>query len=290
MRDYKEVNRIPELPEELDFEPVKEQQTRNGCPIKGHYWIINPKTDNVIGAGKSKHTPRNFKYMWENFRQGIDKSGVDTSQLQVKIEIMRNNAAFRADIIFKNYDYKAIVGEPTQMKMRILDSHDQSLRRDATAMLMRVACTNGMVSISESLSIRQKHTALNNPEKIGVVVADFPKRLEREAELYQRLMTKPVSTDQARNFFTTDLATYFTPTGKKVNEKLVEEYMQIWVQYSNLDENAYRLYNVLTHLATHVEGREGSDIGKKRIRFEQQLEQIVHRPKFRELAGIESIL
>lgn len=285
MSNFIDFDSIPALPEHLDFDPVKEQQIRNGVPVEGQYWIVNPLTDKVMGLGKRQHNPVNFRHMWDNFREGVDASGIDTSQLKVKFNSSSNGSAFRADIVFKNYDFKRVVGEATQMKMRILDSHDQTLKRDVSAMLMRLACTNGMVTMGERLKFKQKHTMLSDPERVGRVVAEFPVRLENEAELYKVLQGTRVTTDQARQFFIDNVATYMSSTGPKVNKKSVEECMRLWHQY-DLGLNGYKLYNVLTHLGTHVTGREGSDVTRKQIRIESNIENIVQGRDFRQLVGL----
>jgi hypothetical protein len=61
-------NGLPELPAELNFDPVREKQVRNGVEVTGKYWVINPLTDAVIGDGKTVHNPQNFNRMWETLR------------------------------------------------------------------------------------------------------------------------------------------------------------------------------------------------------------------------------
>lgn len=285
MSAYKNFNEIPALPAELVFDPVKEQQMRNGKPVADNFWIINPNTDEVMGVSKQKHTPTNFNLLWNNFREGIAASGLDTSDLQVRFSKAHNHASFRADIVFKRYKFDRVVGEPTQMKMRIWDSHDSTLKRDVSAMLMRLACTNGMSTVGERLTFKQKHTTLADPERVGSVASTFPERLEAEAELYKVMMGTKVTTDQARDFFVNHVATYKSNRGTKVNTKTVEECMKLWYSY-DLGQTGYRLYNVLTHLGTHVEGREGTDIHKKHARIEQNVERIVQDRPFRELTGL----
>jgi len=43
---------------------------------------------------------------------------------------------------------------------------------------------------------------------------------------------------------------------------------------------------VLTHIGTHVTGREGTDIARKQIRIEDKVSDIVQTPKFRQLVGL----
>ena len=285
---YENFDSIPSLPVELDFDPVREAVYRNGTVVPDQFWIVNPNTDELISdkpSGKN-HNPVNYTHMWESFREGIAESGVDTSDLKIRFNTAKCGAAFSADIIFAQYDYERIVGEATQMKMRIVDSHDQTFRRDIRCMLMRLACTNGMVTVGEHLTIKQKHTMLSDPEKLGAVVAEYPSRLENEAELYKVMMGTPVSKDTAIDFCRSHIATYKVASGIKVNEKTVEEFARIWNQYSALGNTGYRLYNVMTHIGTHVTGREGTDLARKQIRIEDRIAEIVQRPAFKQVVGL----
>jgi len=291
MSAYQNFNGIPALPVALDFDPVREQVVRTGHDgvirtVRDSYWVVNPLTDEVMATSKNQHNPVNFKNMWDSFREGVEHSGVDTSDIQIMFNTARGGAAFSADIVFKRYDYQQIVGEPTQMKMRILDSHDMTLKRDIRCMLMRLACTNGMVTVGERLTVKQKHTTFSDPEKLGAVVSEFPTRLENEAHLYKDMMAKRVTKDQAIAFARTEVATYRTAAGIKVNEKTVEEFARIWNEYRALGETGYHLYNVLTHIGTHVTGREGTDVARKQIRIEDRVSEIVQAPAFRQLVGL----
>jgi hypothetical protein len=289
MSVFQNFDNIPALPTSLDFDPVREAVTRNGSVVPDQFWIVNPNNGSLISnkpSGKH-HNPVNYSLMWDSFRDGVVQSGIDTSQLEVRFNTASNSSAFAADIIFKKYDYQHIVGEATQMRMRIIDSHDQSFKRDIRCMLMRLACTNGMSSVGERLVVKQKHTMLSDPEKLGAVVSEFPTRLESEAELYKKMMNTKVSKDQAILYARATIATYRTVSGIKVKEKTVEEFARIWDTYNGMGDTGYRLYNVMTHIGTHVTGREGTDIARKQIRVEDKVSDLVQAPAFRQLVGLD---
>jgi hypothetical protein len=285
---YENFDNVPALPVELVFDPVREPVYRKGVVVPDQFWIINPNTDQLINdkpSGKN-HNPVNYTHMWDSFREGVDQSGIDTSNLQVRFNVADRSAAFSADIVFKQYNYDRIVGEATEMKMRIIDSHDMSFRRDIRCMIMRLACTNGMVTVGERLTVKQKHTMLSDPEKLGAVVAEYPSRLEDEAHLYKQMMGTRVTKDQAIAFARSQVATYRVASGIKVNEKSVEEFARIWNEYAGLGETGYRLYNVMTHIGTHVTGRADTDLARKQIRIEDRVSDIVQGKSFQQLAGL----
>ena len=294
MSIYQDFNTIPSLPAELNFDPVREQVVRTGRDgivrtVPDSFWVVNPQTDTVMATTRKRHNPTNFSDMWESFREGLMASDVDTSQVKVKFNVAHNSAAYSADVLFPKYDYQRIVGEATQMKMRIIDSHDSSFRRVMRAYMERLKCTNGMVGVGERLEFKNFHTVNSDPEKLGAVASEFPTRLENEAHLYKVMMGTRVSKDSAIAFARTEVATYRTASGIKINEKSVEEFARIWNQYSSLGDTGYRLYNVLTHIGTHVTGREGTDLARKQIRIEDRIADIVQRPAFRKLSGLSEV-
>ena len=137
---------LPALPQILDFDPVREPQIRNGVAIRNQYWVVNPNTDTVIGNGKSIHNPQNFSKVWDSFREGLLHSGLDTSEAEVKFNVIKEGAAMEAQIVLKRYQYEQVLGEPAKMTMSFRDSHDQSIRRQIRAMIYRLACLNGMIA------------------------------------------------------------------------------------------------------------------------------------------------
>ena len=47
----------------------------------------------------------------------------------------------------------------------------------------------------------------------------------------------------------------------------------------DMGNNAYRVYNTLTHMSTHVDKARGdSDDGRKRLRIEQDIEAVIRGP------------
>ena len=291
MSIYQDFSTATALPTELNFDPIREPVYHRGVVVPDQFWMINKNTGERLSdkpSGKN-HNPVNYSQMWDSFIAGLFESDIDLTNAKIRFNIASRNAAFCADIIFEQYDYRRIVGEATQMKMRIIDSHDMSFKRDIRAMIMRLACTNGMVTVGENLRIKQMHTTYSDPEKLGSVVSEFPTRLENEAHLYKVMMGTPVNKDQAIAFARENVATYRVASGIKVNQKSVEEFARIWNMYDSLGNTGYRLYNVLTHIGTHVTGREGTDLARKQIRIEDRVADIVQRPAFRKLSGLSEV-
>lgn len=282
-----QVNNIPLLPDYLNYDPIKEQQTRNGVPVVDKYWVINPLTDRVIGDGKSQHKPTNFNRMWEPLREGLEQSDLDLSNAETTFWGYNDDASFRAEIVLPNHNFVRQLNEPSCLKIRIVDSHDQRFRRQIEAMIMRLACLNGMMSIAENTSMSQKHTVNSTPEVMGAVASAWPLMLTKEAALMNYLKNVQTSREDALDFYTKTLASRATRTGAQVNKARLDYIMSIHDSYG-LGDNAYKVYNTLTHLSTHVKTqRENSCQVTKKLRLESEIANVLKSPDFRALAQVE---
>jgi hypothetical protein len=270
---------LPALPQILDFEPVREPQIRNGVAIRNQYWVVNPNTDTVIGNGKSIHNPQNFSKVWDSFREGLLHSGLDTSEAEVKFNVIKEGAAMEAQIVLKRYQYEQVLGEPAKMTMSFRDSHDQSIRRQIRAMIYRLACLNGMIAPREAVGIVQKHTTYSDPDTVGKIASKFPDQLLKDAQVMRLMQGVKVQRADAIDFLERNVATYPTKTGTKVNKKWLDRIVGIHDSYNILGENSYHLYNTLTHISTHVESRT-AEVATKRIRIEQDIESVIRGEEF----------
>jgi hypothetical protein len=274
---------LPALPSVLDFEPAREPQIRNGVILSDRFWVVNPVTDAVIGDSRSVHRTANFRTMWDNLREGLALANIDTSHAQVDFSTIAEGAAFSAKIILNKYDFEKKLGEAAKMQMNVRDSHDQSVKRQVEAMIYRLACLNGMIAPRERVGISQKHTTYSDPETVGKVAANFPVQLEQQAEMMAQMRNVMVSRGQVISFFEKHVATYHTRTGSKVNKKWLDKIVGIYDNYASIGDNAYRVYNTLTHISTHIEGREGTDLERKRIRIETDIHAVMQSEAYQQM-------
>ena len=277
------------FPKELDFKPVREQQVRNGIKIPNQYWTINPNTDGVIGSGKSRHRVDNFKDMWETFSEGLLQSGLDLSGLQVMWNVIHNRigepVAYSAELKLPNENYNKQLGEEACTKIILRDSHDQTVLRQIRAMVLRLACLNGMLSVgnNEGSSIFQKHTTFSDPETVGEVASQFPMHLRNQASDMNKMREVKVLRSQAISFFRDNVAFYKTKTGIKPNDSLLERIIGFYDNYRALGENKYRVLNTLTHLSSHVDSlpkKADTCMTSKRIRMEKDVQDVINSSEF----------
>ena len=134
MSSYQNFDRIPTLSEvapSLVFEPKREALRHDGMIVKDKFAIINPSIWNLDSnrrgevmqvVGKS-HVATPYSVMWNSMCEGIEMSGLDTSQVQIKFIVSPDGGSYAADIIFKQYEFTPAVGDVHSMRFRIYDSH-----------------------------------------------------------------------------------------------------------------------------------------------------------------------
>jgi hypothetical protein len=99
----------------------------------------------------------------------------------------------------------------------------------------------------------------------------------------QAMREVEVSRDAAQIFYSNHVASHKTRTGMTLNKAMLDRIMGIHDSY-RLGNNAYRLYNVLTHMSTHVESK--SCVTKKQLVMEDKIGAIIKGDAFKQLAQI----
>ena len=276
------------LPQSLQFNPVLVPIEHEGVrlPTSIGQKIVRDDSNEVLGIVKSKYTPQPYSALWEPLVEGLQESGLDLDDAEIKWSSMNNGARMFADITLKSYNYDRIVDEPTALQMRVRNSVDGSLKYDVSAFIKRLWCSNGQARIAENTSVKFKHTISTEPEKIGQVAATWPTVLEDDAHLFNHMRKVPVERDTVQNFMTTNLCLTKTKTKVKVNDKWLGRMMGLWDTYSTqIGNNGYAFYNALTHYGTHVDSDSlrGAEVGNVKLRQEQNVQALVRGDAFKKL-------
>jgi len=277
-----------ELPQKLQFNPVLRPIEHDGLivPKSLGQKIVRDDTNQVLGIVKSRYTPQPYAALWEPLVEGLEESGLDLADADIKWNIMNNGARMYADITLKSYNYDKIVGEKTALQMRVRNSVDGSLKYDVSAFIKRLWCANGCSRIAENTSVQFKHTISTEPEKIGQIAATWPMVLEDDAHLFNHMRGVDIHRDIVVRFLAANLCLTKTKVKTKVNEKWLGRMLSLWDTYSNsIGKNGYALYNVLTHYGTHVdpESLRGAEVGNRALRQEQDVQALVRGEAFKNI-------
>ena len=277
-----------ELPKHLQYKPLLQHIDHEGEVISSSLGrkVVRDDTNEVVGIVKSRARPTPFSDVWYPLVEGLEKSDLDLSGVEVAWMSSNNGARMVADITLKNYSYQKIVGEPMALAMRVYNSVDGSLAYQIRAYIKRLVCLNGMFSIAENTSVTFKHTAGTDPAKIGKQASTWPAALENTAHVFNWMKDIPIERDDIQNFLTTNLCVTKTPSGIKTNQKWLHTMLSLSDTYSaSIGENTYALYNALTHYGSHVDidSLRGADLCNRALRQEKDVKSLVQGKAFRKL-------
>jgi hypothetical protein len=247
-------------------------------------FVVRQDNDQPLAVVGSKHRPTNYRKLWEPLREGLIASDLDLTDATVKWHVVGNGAAMFADITLKAYDFEHIIGEPTSMKMRVLNSVNGSWKYDVSAMLMRLACLNGMSRVDQGTSASFKHTVNTNPEKIGEVASQWPILLESDGHFFNHMKKVEITSEEAKALFSR-FCTTTTKVESRVNKAWLGRMVTLWDNYSStIGQNGYALYNALTHYGTHSDkATSRGDVNAKLVRQEQSVTKFLRSPAFKKV-------
>ena len=270
------------MPEVLDFEPVLKPVIYNGQPVPDKMFVVREDTDQPLAVVGSKHRPTNYRKLWEPLREGLAASDLDLTDATVQWHVVNNGAAMFADVTLKAYDFERIIGEPTSMKMRVLNSVNGSWKYDVSAFLLRLACLNGMSRVDQGTSASFKHTVNTDPEKIGDVASQWPILLESDGHFFNHMKNVYLTNEEATALFA-KFCTTTTKVESRVNKAWLGRMVTLWDNYSrSIGKNGYALYNALTHYGTHSDkATSRGDVNAKLVRQEQSVTKFLRSPAFK---------
>ena len=275
------------MPDVLDFEPIVQPIIHDGVEVPASIGklVINSNTNAPMGVVKERARPTPYRMLWEPLVEGLEQSGLDLTDAEVNWSVVGNGEAMFADIILKAYDFERVLGEKTSLKMRVVNSVNGTLAYSVAAMLMRLACLNGMSRPDNQTSVKFKHTRSTDPEALGKVASQWPDMLENDAHLFNHMKTVKVSNDDAETLFNKLCITVLKGRKPQLNKAWHGRMFNLWNTYNmELGYNAYALYNALTHYATHIDAEKTrSDLSLKAIRQEQTINTFVKGDAFKKL-------
>jgi hypothetical protein len=189
-----------------------------------------------------------------------------------------------ADVTLKAYNFEHIIGEPTAMKMRALNSVNGMWKYDVAAFLLRLACLNGQSRIDQGTSASFKHTVNTNPEKIGEVASQWPILLESDGHFFNHMKKVEITSEEAKALFSR-FCTTTTKVESRVNKAWLGRMVTLWDNYSStIGQNGYALYNALTHYGTHSDkATSRGDVNAKLVRQEQSVTKFLRSPAFKKV-------
>jgi hypothetical protein len=180
----------------------------------------------------------------------FEARGIDVTR---KVIVTEGGAKMRAQYDLSGDMFRAEVpqvGDTMAYRLTAQNSFDRSLRISFALGLVRLICTNGMVTMEKEVEMVKKHSRQVN---IGDIISDDAldralAKLGESVNVYGRLAQVELEQEQGLNILQN------LTNSKVISEKVRESIAHIWnspTHDEDKDRNLYNLNNAVTQHLTH---------------------------------------
>jgi len=216
----------------------------------GYFMNIRADNDEILGWTSDRYGLVNNVDLLDKADAAFKARGIDVTR---KVIVTEGGAKMRAQYDLSGDMFRAEVpqvGDTMAYRLTAQNSFDRSLRISFALGLVRLICTNGMVTMEKEVEMVKKHSRQVN---IGDIISDDAldnalAKLGDSVNVYGRLAQVELEQEQGLNILA-NLA-----KGKVISEKVRESIAHIWnspTHDEDKDRNLYNLNNAVTQHLTH---------------------------------------
>ena len=216
----------------------------------GYFMNIRADNDEILGWTSDRYGLVNNVDLLDKADAAFKARGIDVTR---KVIVTEGGAKMRAQYDLSGDMFRAEVpqvGDTMAYRLTAQNSFDRSLRISFALGLVRLICTNGMVTMEKEVEMVKKHSRQVN---IGDIISDDAldralAKLGESVNVYGRLAQVELEQEQGLNILQN------LTNSKVISEKVRESIAHIWnspTHDEDKDRNLYNLNNAVTQHLTH---------------------------------------
>ena len=216
----------------------------------GYFMNIRTDNDEILGWTSDRYGLVNNADLVDKADRAFEARGIDVTR---KVIVTEGGAKMRAQYDLSGDMFRAEVpqvGDTMAYRLTAQNSFDRSLRISFALGLVRLICTNGMVTMEKEVEMVKKHSRQVN---IGDIISDDAldralAKLGESVNVYGRLAQVELEQEQGLTILQN------LTNSKVISEKVRESIAHIWnspTHDEDKDRNLYNLNNAVTQHLTH---------------------------------------
>ena len=216
----------------------------------GYFMNIRTDNDEILGWTSDRYGLVNNADLLDKADAAFEARGIAVTR---KVIVTEGGAKMRAQYDLSGDMFRAEVpqvGDTMAYRLTAQNSFDRSLRISFALGLVRLICTNGMVTMEKEVEMVKKHSRQVN---IGDIISDDAldnalAKLGDSVNVYGRLAQVELEQEQGLNILQN------LTNSKVISEKVRESIAHIWnspTHDEDKDRNLYNLNNAVTQHLTH---------------------------------------
>ena len=214
----------------------------------GYFMNIREDNNEILGWTTERYGLVHHADILGRADEAFESRGIDVER---KVIVTEGGAKMRAQYDLKGDLFKADVpkvGDTMGYRLTAQNSYDRSLRISFALGLVRLVCTNGMVTTEKEVEMVKKHsTNINIGDLITEDALDNALgKLKNSLGVYARLADVELEQEQGLTILQ-NLA-----NAKVFSEKVRENIAQIWNAPTHSEDEARNLYNLNNAVTQHL--------------------------------------
>ena len=216
----------------------------------GYFMNIRQDNGDILGWTSDRYGLVNNADLLDKADAAFEARGIDVTR---KVIVTEGGAKMRAQYDLSGDMFRAEVpqvGDTMAYRLTAQNSFDRSLRISFALGLVRLICTNGMVTMEKEVEMVKKHSRQVN---IGDIISDDAldralAKLGESVNVYGRLAQVELEQEQGLTILQN------LTNSKVISEKVRESIAHIWnspTHDEDKDRNLYNLNNAVTQHLTH---------------------------------------
>ena len=173
---------------------------------------------------------------------------VNMTDYEKNVYSVRDGARVYARYDFPNKTQATQVGDEVGLRLTANNSFDRSCRISFSLGLVRLVCTNGMVTMEDEYSMTKKHTQQVSVDFIEEAIQNAVQAFDdgKPLQVYDRLAAKDITQEQGVRIL--------SGLEKKnlLSTRLREGVESLWVAPTHEEDKARNLYNLLNAVTQHL--------------------------------------
>ncbi len=257
------------LEERGAFFDVKREavKTASGKQVPGKVAICRADDGSPLGIVSEKYNLVTTREIFEKFDKALDKSKVDTAGVELNIMYANRGARTMVRMKFPHHTIRVRDEDESILEIVTRQSYDGRWKFSTRGGAVRIACLNGMLLGDWAASYSEYHNANLNVDLAAQKLANILNAFDGTKAHWQKMLRAKVTDEKAwRVFclfadrphdFKRGLAAYKEATKANTATKMMDH----WIKNEKIEigDNAFSLYNTLTHHSTHAKLRKDKE-------------------------------
>ena len=244
---------------------------QEGCkPVDNRKALINTKSGKIMSIVSDNYKVVTNEEIFSSFCKNIEAANIDASGAIVNIQQTSTGSRAMVDFTFPEYQV-SVAGDssPTALQFCALNSFDGSTRYVTKAGGLRMKCLNGQIVGDVIGAYSSLHTKALDVDFGTQVICRMLQDFHDSREYWSKMMQTSVANDVAHLTCIRFLGikeSEGTPLRPVRNNQRFNDLISLWHDYQReFGNNAYALYNALTHYISHPSAKHRKEPTKTAI-------------------------